>query len=251
MSETYENPAINDPVDSPDGADAAAGVPERTARRPAVYLGMIFGVALLVLLADQLSKVWAENALVAGEPARPLLGDLIGLRLIYNSGAALSFGSGMTWVLTLLSVVVVVFIAYSARRIRSTAWALALGLVLGGALGNLIDRLFRAPGFPEGHVVDFIDYGPFIGNVADIAIVVAAVAIAVLAFVGIGPDGERAASPAPEPASTEPVASGSAPSGASETSGTTSPDKPSVRDEPSVPDEPGLPTRRVDDEPSP
>lgn len=241
MSETSENPAINEPAD---GADGTSG---RATRRPAVYLAMIFGVALLVLLVDQLSKVWAESELVAGEPARPLLGDLIGLRLIYNSGAALSFGSGMTWVLTLLSVVVVVFIAYSARRIRSTAWALALGLVLGGALGNLVDRLFRAPGFPEGHVVDFIDYGPFIGNVADIAIVVAAVAIAILAFVGIGPDGERAGSPASETASTGPVASGAAGSDASETSGTTA----TTLDGPDVPDEPGVPTRRADDEPSP
>ena len=190
MSENSENPATHEPV--ADSAPVPTDVSPR--RRPGVYLGAILGIALVVLLVDQLSKVWAEGALVVGEPARPLLGDVIGLRLIYNSGAALSFGAGMTWVLTLLSAVVVVFIAFSARRIRSVPWAVALGLVLGGALGNLGDRLFRAPGFPEGHVVDFIDYGPFIGNIADIAIVVAAVIIAVLALTGLGPDGVRAGS---------------------------------------------------------
>lgn len=158
---------------------------------PLRRLLFIFGLAALVLVLDQLSKVWAQSALTVGEAARPLIGDLIQLRLIYNPGAALSLASGMTWVLTLLSVGVVVFIVIMARKIASTAWAIALGLVLGGAIGNLLDRLFRAPGFPNGHVVDFIDYGPFIGNVADIAIVVAAVLIAVLAFVGIGPDGKR------------------------------------------------------------
>ncbi|MEP7764885.1 signal peptidase II [Sanguibacter sp. 25GB23B1] len=249
MSETSDNPAIHDPVDGTDGPSA------RTTRRPGVYLAMIFGIAFLVLLVDQLSKVWAESELVAGEPARPLLGDLVGLRLIYNSGAALSFGSGMTWVLTLLSVVVVVFIAYSARRIRSTSWALALGLVLGGALGNLIDRLFRAPGFPEGHVVDFIDYGPFIGNVADIAIVVAAVAIAILAFVGIGPDGERASSTPTDAASTDPASTGRAPSeGAVTDTSSTDPGSDAqapVEPDPTRPESSGTPARRADDEPTP
>lgn len=203
MSETSENPTSHGSTD----AGGAAIVPQgRSRKRPAVYLAAIVGVSLLVLAADQLSKVWAQGALVAGEPSRPLVGDLIGLRLIYNSGAALSFGAGMTWVLTLLSAGVVVFIVASARRIRSTRWAVALGLVLGGALGNLADRLFRAPGFPEGHVVDFIDYGPFIGNVADIAIVGAAVLIAIFAFSGLGPDGVRAGT-GPAVASSEPEAS--------------------------------------------
>ena len=215
MSENSEKPAIHEPVDD------AATVPtdESRRRRPGVYLAAILGIALAVLVVDQLSKVWAEGALVAGEPARPLLGDIIGLRLIYNSGAALSFGAGMTWVLTLLSAVVVVFIVFSARRIRSVPWAIALGLVLGGALGNLGDRLFRAPGFPEGHVVDFIDYGPFIGNVADIAIVVAAVVIAVLALTGMGPDGVRAGSASDASA---PTAAAASTSGASEPDATSS-----------------------------
>lgn len=177
-----------------------------TAHSPIKRLLFIFGLAALVLVADQLTKLWAQAALTVGEAPRPLIGELIQLRLIYNPGAALSIASGMTWVLTLLSVGVVVFIILMARKIVSTAWAIALGLVLGGAIGNLGDRLFRAPGFPNGHVVDFIDYGPFIGNVADIAIVVAAVLIAILAFLGIGPDGRTA-----EPASDDAAATGAGP----------------------------------------
>lgn len=183
MPETEKTPVTEDTAPTPESASPQS---------PFKRLLFIFGLAALVLVADQLTKMWAQSALVVGEAPKPLIGELIQLRLIYNPGAALSLASGMTWVLTLLSVGVVVFIVLMARKIASTAWAVALGLVLGGAIGNLLDRLFRAPGFPNGHVVDFIDYGPFIGNVADIAIVVAAVLIAVLAFVGIGPDGRRA-----------------------------------------------------------
>ena len=182
-------------------------------RSPLMRLLFIFGLAALVLALDQLTKMWAQSALVVGAAPKPLIGDLIQLRLIYNPGAALSIASGMTWVLTLLSLGVVVFIISMVRKIASTAWAIALGLVLGGAIGNLLDRLFRAPGFPNGHVVDFIDYGPFIGNVADIAIVVAAVLIAVLAFMGIGPDGKRAGADAPDPDVTPGVTGGVTPDG--------------------------------------
>ncbi|MCA5893137.1 signal peptidase II [Isoptericola sp. NEAU-Y5] len=168
-----------------------------------------------MLAADQLTKWWAESALEPGAAALPLVGDLLGLRLIYNDGAALSIGGGMTWVLTIVVVVVVVVIVRAIRRIGSAGWAVALGLLLGGALGNLGDRFFREPGFARGHVVDFIDYGVFIGNVADIAIVVAAGLIVVLTFRGIGLDGQRHAddeAPA-EPAGAAPE--GAVPEGAS------------------------------------
>lgn len=190
MPEIEKPPVTEDPGPTP-------------VRSPVKVLLSICALAAVVLAADQLSKMWAQSALELGAPPKPLIGELIQLRLIYNPGAALSIASGMTWVLTLLSVGVVVFIVLMARKIASPAWAVALGLVLGGALGNLLDRLFRAPGFPNGHVVDFIDYGPFIGNVADIAIVLAAVLIAVLAFVGIGPDGTRQSTDDPEGATTE------------------------------------------------
>ncbi|WP_194949592.1 signal peptidase II [Actinomyces trachealis] len=136
-------------------------------------------VALLWLLAgvvvavDQTTKVWALREL-ADESRRPLLGSLLGLRLVFNPGAAFSFATGQTWLFTIVAAVVVIVITRVARRLASTGWAVALALVLGGAIGNLIDRLVRPPGVGRGYVVDFIDYGVFVGNVADIAIVVAA-----------------------------------------------------------------------------
>src|SRR5690625_4840687 len=160
------------------------------AQRPLIAL--LAGLTLVVLAVDQGTKIWAESALRIGEPV-PVLGDLLRLTLVYNSGAAFSLGSGMTWLLALIATVVVAVIIHTSRRLRSRGWAIALGLLLGGALGNLGDRFFREPGFPQGHVVDFIDYGGlFVGNVADIAIVVAAGVIVLLGARGIGVDGSRA-----------------------------------------------------------
>lgn len=113
----------------------------------------------------------------------------------------------MTWLLTIVVVAVVVVIVRMVSRIGSRAWAVALGLLLGGALGNLVDRFFREPGFARGHVVDFIAYANwFVGNVADIAIVAAAVMIAVLSVLGIGLDGTRHGSDATPEADAEPAA---------------------------------------------
>ncbi|GIG27893.1 signal peptidase II [Cellulomonas marina] len=178
-----------DPVDA-DGATAdAATVPP--ARRRRLLAGLVV-LAAAVLAADQLSKAWALDALSTSQ-RRPVLGDLLGLQLVFNPGAALSIATGLTWVLTLVAVVVVLVVARAARRIGSGAWAVALGLLLGGALGNLGDRLFRPPGFARGHVVDFLAYGDFfVGNVADIAIVAAAVLVVLLAVRGTGLDGRRA-----------------------------------------------------------
>jgi signal peptidase II len=163
-----------------------------------VWTGVL---AALVLAADQLTKWWAESALTVGGEPIPLLGDLLQLRLIYNPGAALSIASGYTWILTIVVAVVVVFIVRAIGRIGSRGWAVALGLLLGGAVGNLVDRLVREPGFARGHVVDFIDYaGFFVGNVADIAVVSAAVLIALLSLRGIGLDGRRHADSAPDSA---------------------------------------------------
>nr|WP_240675525.1 signal peptidase II [Cellulomonas endophytica] len=152
---------------------------------------LLTALALGVLAVDQATKVWALGALQEGV-RRPLVGDLLGLQLVYNPGAALSIATGMTWLLTLVAVVVVLVVVRAVRRIGSTGWAVALGLLLGGAVGNLLDRLFRDPGFPEGHVVDFLAYGSlFVGNVADIAIVAAAVLVVLLSLRGTGLDGRR------------------------------------------------------------
>jgi signal peptidase II len=172
-------------------SDAVGGDAPVSAERRRRLIIWTFALAAVVLLVDQLTKWWAESALVWGDDPRPLIGELLQLRLIYNPGAALSIATGMTWILTIVVVVVVVVIVRAIRRIGSTGWAVALGLLLGGALGNLGDRFFREPGFARGHVVDFIDYGVFVGNVADIAIVAAAVLIVILSFRGIGLDGRR------------------------------------------------------------
>lgn len=155
---------------------------------------MLLGVAVVAFVVDLASKQWALTALADGQ-RRPLLGDLLGLRLIFNPGAAFSFGSSSTWVFTLVAVAVVAVVIRSARKLTSRLWAVALGLLLAGAIGNLVDRLFRPPGFGRGHVVDFIDYGRFIGNVADIYIVGAAAVLIVLSLLGVEPGrGEEAAS---------------------------------------------------------
>ena len=142
------------------------------APRPSHRLyAVTIGLALLVILADQGSKFWAEANLTVGE-STPIIGDLLRFQLIYNPGAAFSIGTGFTWIFTIIAAVVVVLIAIFAWRVTSRAWAILLGLLLGGAATHFGDRMFRAPSLGQGHVVDFIGYGNlFIGNVADIVIV--------------------------------------------------------------------------------
>ena len=169
---------------------SAQDVPAAPPRSRQGLLAALVAVAVTSYLADLGSKLWAASALADGHRV-PVLGDLLSLRLIRNPGAAFSIGTGSTWLLTILAVVVLVVIVRASRRIGSRGWAVALGLLLGGALGNLTDRLFREPGFGRGHVVDFIDYRVFIGNVADIAIVTAACLVALLSVRGIALDGTR------------------------------------------------------------
>ena len=181
------------PAAEPDGAavpDGAAPVPApaRRGRLLAVLLALTLGITV----ADQLTKYLAETRLEPGS-VTPVLGDLFGFQLVYNPGAAFSLATGMTWIFTLVSVVVVVVVLRVARKLGSLGWATALGMLLGGCLGNLIDRLFRDPGFARGHVVDFLNYGGyFVGNVADIAIVGAAILIGILALRGREIDGTLA-----------------------------------------------------------
>jgi signal peptidase II len=169
------------------------------------------GLALLVLAADQGSKIWAVDALGDGRRV-DVVGDLFGLRLVRNPGAAFSLATGMTWLFTLVALVVVIVIIRVSRQLGSASWAVALGLLLGGALGNLTDRLTREPGFFRGHVIDFLvlPHWP-VFNVADSCIVTAAALIALLSVIGIGVDGQRAGTepaggsePRTEPASAVP-----------------------------------------------
>ena len=127
----------------------------------------------------------------------PVLGDALQFLYVRNPGAAFSFAVNMTWVFSIVSTAVVVGIIVYARRIRSMWWAIVLGMLLGGALGNLLDRLFREPGFGRGHVVDFISTPwmmPAIYNVADAFICVSMVVFVLLVVLGLNLDGTRALS---------------------------------------------------------
>jgi signal peptidase II len=123
------------------------------------------------------------------------LGPVLTLEVSRNSGAAFSFAQGATVVFTLVAVAVVVVIIRTASRLRSSAWALTLGLLLGGAVGNLLDRLLRAPGPGRGAVVDFIHVPHFaVFNAADSAITVGAVLAVLLSLRGLEVDGTRRSS---------------------------------------------------------
>jgi signal peptidase II len=178
-------------------------------------VGALVALAAVVLVIDQATKAWALSALDEGVRT-PVLGDLLGIQLLFNPGAALGLANGTTWLLSLVAVAVVVVIVRVSRRLGSRGWTLALGLLLGGALGNLVDRLVRDPGVFRGHVVDFIAYGDlFVGNVADIAIVAAAGLLMLLSVRGVRLDGTReqdvraaevADEPVPAPVADDPAA---------------------------------------------
>jgi signal peptidase II len=181
---------------TPDDTDVPARPAQPAEQRQRRVL--LFAIAAVVILAlDVLSKVLVVAQLPETHQPVRILGGVIYLDQTRNSGAAFSLGTGFTVILTLVAVVVVVVIVRTASRMRSTGWALALGLVLGGALGNLADRLFRAPGVGRGHVVDWISaFGPDgahwpIFNVADSAIVCGAILAAILALLGIEFDGRN------------------------------------------------------------
>lgn len=153
--------------------------------------GVLAAVALGVLAVDVLTKVLVVAEL-EGRRTVELLGGALVLRVTRNPGAAFSFAEGATLLFTAVAVAVVVVILRTARTLRSGWWALALGLLLGGASGNLVDRLFRAPGFARGAVVDFLDLGWWPSfNVADSAIVCGGVLAVVLSARGVELSGPR------------------------------------------------------------
>ena len=149
-----------------------------TAARSRMFAVACF-TAAAVTLVDQASKAAALTWL-SEQQRIPLLGDLLGLQLAFNPGAILSFGSGATWLITLIGIIAVGLLGVAASRARTPGWAVGIGLILGGALGNLIDRLFAPPGFGRGHVTDFLAYGElFIGNLADVALGVGVIVLGV------------------------------------------------------------------------
>ena len=160
---------------------------------PGSSFGLFAIVAVVALAIDQITKVLAVRFL-EGEPSIGLIPGVLQLTFLRNAGAALGTGSSMTIVLTIIAIAVTVGVLRVATRLRDRGWAVGLGLLLSGAVGNLADRLFREPAPLRGRVVDFIDYGPFVGNVADIALTFAAVIIIWRTFRGVGVDGTREAS---------------------------------------------------------
>ncbi|WP_435526133.1 signal peptidase II [Microbacterium foliorum] len=154
---------------------------------------MVAILAALVLAADQFVKYLTTENLPLQEPV-PVLGEFLQLYYVRNPGAAFSLGSDVTWIFTIALAVVACVIVWKASGLRSWLWAVVLGCLLGGVLGNLTDRLFRDPGFPMGHVVDMISMPwmmPAIFNVADIFIVTGMISVALLVVFGLRFDGTR------------------------------------------------------------
>jgi len=178
-----DQPTEHGVPDQPDAPSAPAGAPPLRRR------GLLLAVALVVLLLDVITKVLVVAEL-EGRRTVELLGGELFLSVSRNSGAAFSMGQGATLLFTAVATVVVAVILRIAGRARSTGWALALGLLLGGASGNLVDRLFRSPGPGRGAVVDWIALGWFPSfNVADSGIVVGGMLAVLLSFRGIEMDG--------------------------------------------------------------
>ncbi|MET8112283.1 signal peptidase II [Streptomyces prasinus] len=173
----------SDPVGAPD-AGAAAGA-ARGKRRVAV----LFAVAAVAYALDLISKMIVVAELEHHEPIE-IVGEWLRFEAIRNAGAAFGFGEAFTVIFTLIAAAVIVVIIRLARKLYSLPWAIALGLLLGGALGNLTDRIFRSPGVFRGAVVDFIAPKGFaVFNLADSAIVCGGVLIVLLSFRGLDPDG--------------------------------------------------------------
>lgn len=184
--------AHEDAPDSPPQQDVPGAGQHPAPKRHVVIL---FAVAATVYVLDVLSKVLVVAKLTPGRPVH-VLGSFLQLTYTRNSGAAFSIGWGYTAAFSLIAIGVILVILRLAQRLYSAPWAVALGLLLGGAIGNLTDRIVRAPGPFRGWVVDFIQFPHFaIFNLADAAITCGGVLMVLLAFRGLHPDGtdERAA----------------------------------------------------------
>lgn len=171
---------------------------------PPQRLRTLLVIAVILLGLDLLTKSIIVANLKPGQPVS-IIGDFARLSLVRNPGAAFSMATGMTWLLTLVATAVVIGVVRIGRTLRSLWWAIGLGMVLGGALGNLVDRMFRAPGPLQGHVVDFIAIGWWpVFNVADSSIVCGAILLVVLTLFGFEPNGTRTGRG--EPAGTDAAA---------------------------------------------
>ncbi|MBM0258093.1 signal peptidase II [Micromonospora sp. 4G55] len=201
---------------APTAGSGTAEPGDGTPRRKAVVV--LVSIALAALLADLFTKHLALVTLDDRGPVR-LLGGAVYLTLTRNSGAAWSIGADHTWVFPLITIGVVGWIVWMAVRLRSLPWAVSLGLVLGGALGNLTDRIFRAPGHFVGHVVDMVSlFDPYgqvwpVFNLADSALVSGVLLAVLLELTGRQRDGSRAGTqrPADDAAADDRDATGAQP----------------------------------------
>lgn len=177
-------------------------IDERPATRRS-RAGLLLTIAAVALLIDLATKLWAVESLSGREPIR-LAGGALYLTLARNSGAAFSMGTEMTIVISCVVIAVVIGILVMARKVSWRPWAWALGLILGGALGNLVDRVFRHPGPLRGAVIDFLSlFDPYgqvwpIFNVADICVVTGGLLAGLLAVLGRELDGTRARDDEPD-----------------------------------------------------
>jgi signal peptidase II len=147
----------------------------------------IFFIGWFIWLIDFATKVWAQNTLSTREPVQ-LIGTLLQLTYVENSGAAFSLGTSSTLIFSIIAMATAITITYYAKRITSKGWALVLGLVLGGVFGNLTDRIFRQPAVLRGAVIDWIQVPHWpVFNLADSAIVIAACVAVVLSARNITP----------------------------------------------------------------
>jgi signal peptidase II len=156
-----------------------------------VYRPLIFTIALVVVVLDQITKFIAVSQL-ENQPPVSVIGNFLQFSFVRNPGAAFSIGTNITIVYSIFAIVVSLFIVLKSKLVVHRLWAVAAGGFLGGALGNLVDRIFRSPGYLSGHVVDFIELPNYpLFNIADSAIVLSAIAAVVLSLRGIEIDQVR------------------------------------------------------------
>lgn len=150
-----------------------------------MYQRRIFSIAFFVVVLDQIAKWFAVKNLEHKSDIK-VLGDFFKLSFVRNPGAAFSFATGSTVIFTLVAITVVIVIVRTAHTLTHPWWSACLGALLGGSIGNLLDRLLRSPGFGKGHVVDFIRFPHYpLFNIADIAIVGSAIVMVIMSLRGI------------------------------------------------------------------
>ena len=192
---------MNAPASTPTSAGPTRSGARRRLSRGTV-LGTVAVLGAVLAVIDQITKNWAVETLPLLDP-QPFLGEILQLTLLYNTGAAWGMGSEITPVVTCLQIAIVIgVIVFAVKAVRSPWYTIALGLIMGGALGNIHDRLLREPGPVRGAVVDFLELPNWpVFNVADMAVVGGAILIVALGLFGV--DSDPAHAEAADPAAKE------------------------------------------------